>query len=226
MKRFQAKQRSLNACLIAAIVHLSLAILLTFFYYSHLSSEMDDVVGIEFVEMEESIRKHRTIKRPPKKDPTQKSKEISEYRPQHKALSASANLFDETVRPSEKILTHSATETVSNTTELPDVTTQARHLNSRAAAIAKSVQSPYEISSGKGKESLRQRVKGDGESGFHRLESKGASDIGGIGDGIGQDGSGGGDGTGNGGGGKNPFGDALNELPTILSVYALLIKSM
>ena len=212
MKRFQAKQRSLNACMIAAIVHLSLAILLTFFYYSHLSNEIDDVVGIEFVEMEETLRKHRTIKRPPKKNPTQKSKAISEYRPQHKALSASSNLFDETVRPSEKILTHSATETVSNTTELPDVTTQARHLNSRAAAIAKSVQSPYEITSGKGKESLRQRVKGDGESGFHRLESKGASDIGGIGDGIGQDGGDGGDGTGNGGGGKNPFGDALKQI--------------
>ena len=163
--------------------------------------------------MEETIRKHRTIKRPPKKNPTQKSKNISEYRPQHKALSASANLFDETVRPSEKILTHSATETVSNTTtELPDVTTQAKHLNSRAAAIAKSVQSPYEITSGKGKESLRQRVKGDGESGFHRLESKGASEIGGIGDGLGQDGSEGGDGTGNGGGGKNPFGDALKQI--------------
>lgn len=208
MKRFQAKQRSLNACLIAAIVHICLAILLTFFYYSHLSNEIDDVVGIEFIKMEETLRKHRTIKRPPKKKPTQKSKDISEYRPQHKALSASANLFDETVRPSEKILTHSATETVSNTTELPDVTTQAKHLNSRAAAIAKSVQSPYKITSGKGKESLRQRVKGDGESGFHRLESKGASDIGGIGDGIGQDGSGGG----NNGGGKNPFGDALEQI--------------
>ena len=212
MKRFEAKQRSLNACLIAAIVHLCLAILLTFFYYSHLSNEIDDVVGIEFVEMEETLRKHRTIKRPPKKNPTQKSKAISEYRPQHKALSASANLFDETVRPSEKILTHSATETVSNTTELPDVTTQSKHLNSRAAAIAKSVQSPYEITSGKGKESLRQRVKGDGESGFHRLESKGVSEIGGIGDGLGQDGSDGGDGTGDGGGGKNPFGDALKQI--------------
>lgn len=213
MKRYEGKQRSLNACLIAAIVHLSLAILLTFFYYSHLSSEIDDVVGIEFVEMEETIRKHRTIKRPPKKNPTQKSKAISEYRPQHKALSASSNLFDETVRPSEKILTHSATETVSKTTtELPDVTTQAKHLNSRAAAIAKSVQSPYEITSGKGKESLRQRVKGEGESGFHRLDSKGTSDIGGIGDGIGQDGSGGGDGTADGGDGKNPFGDALKRI--------------
>lgn len=213
MKRFQTKQRSLNACLIAAIVHLCLAILLTFFYYSHLSYEIDDVVGIEFVEMEETTRKHRTIKRPPKKDPTQKSKAISEYQPQHKALSASANLFDETVRPSEKILTHSATDTVSKTTtELPDVTTQARQLNSRASAIANSVQSPYEITSGKGKESLRQRVKGDGESGFHRLESKGASDIGAIGDGIGQDESGGGDGTGDGGGGKNPFGDALKRI--------------
>lgn len=213
MKSIKAKHRSLNACLIAAIVHLSLAILLTFFYYSHLSNEIDDVVGIEFVDMEDTSRKHRTIKRPPKKNPTRKSKSISEYRPEHKALSASSNLFDETVRPSEKILLHSATETVSNTTtELPDVTTQAKHLNSRASAIAKSVQSPYEITSGKGKEGLRQRVKGDGESGFHRLESKGVSEIGGVGHGIAQDGSGGNDGTGNGGGGTNPFGDALKKI--------------
>ena len=212
MKRFETKQRSLNACMIAAIVHLSLAILLTFFYYSHLSNEIHDVVGIEFVDMEDTTRKHRTIKRPPKKSTTRKSKDISEYRPQHKALSASSNLFDETVRPSEKILLHSATETVSNTTtELPDVTTQAKHLNSRAA-IAKSVQSPHEITSGKGKEGLRQRVKGDGESGFHRLESKGVAEIGGIGQGIGQDGTGGGDGQGNGGGGTNPFGDALKKI--------------
>ncbi len=212
MKRFETKQRSLNACLIAAIVHLSLAILLTFFYYSHLSNEIHDVVGIEFVDMEDTTRKHRTIKRPPKKSTTRKSKAVSEYRPQHKALSASSNLFDETVRPSEKILLHSATETVSNTTtELPDVTTQAKHLNSRAA-IAKSVQSPHEITSGKGKEGLRQRVKGDGESGFHRLESKGVAEIGGIGQGIGQDGTGGGDGQGNGGGGTNPFGDALKKI--------------
>ena len=211
MKRFEAKQRSLNACLIAAIFHLSLAILLTFFYYSHLSNEIDDVVGIEFIEMEDTKREHRTIKRPPKKNPTQKSKSISEYRPQQKAISASSNLFDETVRPSEEILLHSASDSVSNTTDLPDITTQAKLLNSRNA-IAKSVQSPHEITSGKGKEGLRQLVKGDGDSGFHRLESKGTSDIGGIGDGIGNDGNDGGDGTGNGGGGNNPFGDALEQI--------------
>ena len=136
MTRFGSKQRSLNACLIAAIVHLCFAILLTFFYYSHLSNEMDDVVGLDFVNMEVAERKQRTIKRVPKKTRSENPKAITEFRPQYKALSASANPIDETVRQAEKKLMHSATETVTDSaTELPEVTTQARNLNSRASSI-------------------------------------------------------------------------------------------
>ncbi len=212
MTRFERKQRSINACLIAGIVHLCLANLLTFFYYTHLSYQIEDVVAMEFVDME-NTQKQRKLKRPPKKTLTQKqTKEISEFRPEFAALSASSNLIDETVRPSEKVLMHNATEKVSQTTtELPDVTTQARHLNSRESSIAKSVQSPFEISSGKGVESLRQRVKGDGDSGFHRLESKGTAEIGAIGEGIG-DGGGDGDGNGTEKVATNPFAEALKQI--------------
>lgn len=210
MNRFEKKQRSLNACLIAGIIHICIAILLTLFYYTHLSYEINDVVAMEFIDMDNRL-KQRTLRTPPKKPPTQKqTKDISEFRPQFADMSASSNLMDETVRPSEEILMHNATETVSPTvTELPDVTTQARLLNSNANSIAKSVQSPFEITSGQGVESLRQRVKGDGDGGFHRLESRGTADIGSIGVGIGD---GQGDGDGNGNGGTNPFREALKQI--------------
>ncbi len=210
MNRFEKKQRSLNACLIAGILHVCFAILLTLFYYTHLSYEIHDVVDMEFIDMDKNI-KQRTLKRPPKKPLTQKqTKEFSEFRPKFADLSASSNPIDETVKPSDEILMHNATETVSPTaTELPDVTTQARLLNSNATSIAKSVQSPFEITSGKGVESLRQRVKGNGDGGFHRLESKGTADIGSIGEGLGD---GNGDGDGNGNGGTNPFGEALKQI--------------
>ncbi|MCY4401977.1 MAG: VWA domain-containing protein [Candidatus Poribacteria bacterium] len=210
MNRFEKKQRSLNACLIAGILHVCFAILLTLFYYTHLSYEIHDVVAMEFIDMDKNV-KQRTLKRPPKKPITQKqTKAFSEFRPKFVDQSASSNLMDETVRPSEEILMHNATETVSPTaTELPDVTTQAKLLNSNATSIAKSVQSPFEITSGKGVESLRQRVKGDGDGGLHRLESKGTADIGSIGVEIG--GSQGND-DGNGNSGTNPFGEALKQI--------------
>ena len=57
-------------------------------------------------------------------------------------------------------------------------------------------------------ESLRQRVKGDGGGGFHKLESTGVSEIGTIGDGDGDDaGEGKGDGK-----GANPFAKALKRI--------------
>ena len=105
---------------------------------------------------------------------------------------------------------HHATEIVSDTTtDLTDITTHAKHLNRQSAALPKSVSSPYDITSGKGKESLRQRVKGDGKSGIHRIKSTGTADIGSIGDGFGIDGDGG-KGTGN--GKSDPIGDALEEI--------------
>ena len=208
MIRSEVKQRSLNACLIAGIVHLCIAILFTFFYYAHLSNEIEDVVGVEFIDMKDN-QKQRRLKRPlPKQALTSKqTKSISDYRPKHVALKASSNLIDETLRPSKKVLMHNATKSVSETaTKLPEVTTHATHLNSRTAALPKSVTSPFEISSGAGVKSLRQRVKGDGESGFHRLESKGTAEIGTIGEVIGERVNE------KGGSGTNPIGEALKKI--------------
>ncbi|MCE2402892.1 VWA domain-containing protein [Candidatus Poribacteria bacterium] len=215
MNRFERKQRSLNACLIAGIVHLCLAIFLTFFYYTRVANDFEDVVGVEFVDMNDPTKQKRRLKRPPPKQmlTPKQTKSLTAGRPKHVALTASSNLIDETVRPSEKILMHNATETISETAkQLPDVTTDTREINSRTASIAKSVTSPFEITSGAGKESLRQRVKGDGESGFHRLETTGAAEIGPIGEGIGLGGDGG---SGKGMGtmdASNPFAKALKQI--------------
>ncbi len=217
MNRFERKQRSLNACLIAGIIHLCFAIVLTFFYYTRIAYDSEDVVGVEFIDMKDPTKQRRQLKRPPPKqlhNPKQ-TKSLASGQPRHAALTASSNLFDETVRPSEKVLMHSATEEVSKTaTELPELTTQTEQLNSRTSALAKTVTSPFEITSGAGKESLRQRVKGDGESGFNRLESTGTAEIGTIGEGIGQGGEGE-SGKGKGKGNKdtsNPFAEALKQI--------------
>lgn len=215
MNRFESKQRSLNACLIAGIIHLCLAIFLTFFYYTRAANDSEDVVDVEFVNMKDpAIQKRRLKRSPPKqlRKPKQ-TKSLTAGRPKHVALTASSNLIDETVRPSEKILMHSATESVSKTaTNLSELTTQTKQLNSRTAELPKNVASPFEITAGAGKESLRQRVKGEGESGFNRLESTGTAEIGTIGEGIGH----GGDGeSGKGMGNKdasNPFAEALEQI--------------
>lgn len=214
MIRNEIKQRSLNACLIAAIIHVCLAILLTFFYYTKLSYNFDDVMDVSIYNPEKPDTNRRTLKRPiPKKVLTAKRTEnLADYRPKHVKLTAASNLIDETVRPSDRLLMHSATEKVSDSsTSLPDVTTQSQQLIKREDTIAKSVQSPFEITSGKGKESLRQRVKGDGKSGFNRLESTGTADIGDIGQGIGDGIGGKGDASGN-SDKSNPFAEALERI--------------
>lgn len=216
MNRSEAKQRSLNALLIAGIVHVCFAISITFYYYKHITNEVDDVVDIELITMKTPEKQHRNLKRPPKQlHSPKKTNPPSDYRPKHVSLSASSNPIDETIRPSEKILLNSATETVTDTlNKLPDVTTQAEQLNSRTAAVPKSVASPFEITPGAGEKSLEQRVKGDGESGFNKVGSTGTAEIGSIGDGIG-DGEGGGDGPGNRTvniDAKNPFAEALKRI--------------
>lgn len=212
MSRSASKQRSLNACLIAGIVHLCMAIVLTFFHYTRMANEFEDVVGVELIDMEEPDKQRKLKRQPPKQQLKQEQrKSFDTHRPQFVSLSASSNLIDETVRPSQKVLMHNATESVSeNVVELPELTTQADTLKSQAAALPKNVASPFEITSGAGAESLRQRVKGDGESGFHRLQSTGTADIGAIGEGIGKGGNGG---TGKGNGDStNPFGEALKRI--------------
>ena len=216
MTRFRNRQRSLNALLIAGIVHMCFAISITIYYYRHTINEIDDVVGIELIDMKALERQQRTLKRQPKKLNTPKqTKELSEYSPRNISLTAASNPIDETVRPSEEILLNSATETVSETlTNLPDVTTHAEQLNRSTTALPKAVASPFEITSGAGEKSLRQRVKGDGDSGFHRFNSTGTAEIGGIGDGIGQ-GTGGGNEKGGGTGivdSTNPYAEALKRI--------------
>ena len=212
MRQKSSKTRSINALLIAGILHIWLALFLTFFYYTQLSHEIDDVIDLELVNIENPDQLHRRTKRPlPKQTLTTKlSKTFSEHKPKHIEQTASPHPIDETLRPSEQILMHHASEIVSDSaTDLTDIATHAKHLDRQSAALPKSVSSPYDITPGKGKESLRQRVKGDGKSGIHRIKSTGTADIGSIGDGFGIDG-GGGKGTGD--GESNPIGDALKEI--------------
>lgn len=212
MNRLERRQRSLNACLIAGIVHLGLAILFTFFYYTRIAYNMDDVLAADLIKVDDSEKQKRQLIRPPLKKPitAKTTKTIADSRPRHVALKASSNPIDETVRPSEKILMHSATEDISKTVkELPEVTSDAKLLNSSTAEIAKSVASPYEITSGSGVKSLRQRAKGDGDGGFHRLKSTGAADVGSLGKGIGEGGSGENSKESK---GTNPFREALKEI--------------
>ena len=216
MTRYRNRQRSLNALLIAGIVHMCFAISITIYYYKHTINEIEDVVGAELIDIKTLERQQRKLKRQPKKLNTPKqTKELSEFSPRNISLTAASNPIDETVRPSEEILLNSATETVSDTlTNLPDVTTHAEQRNSSTAALPKAVASPFEITSGAGEKSLRQRVKGDGDSGFHRFNSTGTAEIGGIGDGIDQ-GTGGGSGKGDGAGSgdsTNPFAEALKRI--------------
>lgn len=221
MRSASSKTRSINALLIAGIIHLWVAILLTFFYYAHLSHEIEDVIGLEFVNLNEPEELYRRMKRPlPKQSLSKKqTRPNADYRPQHLAQSASSNLMDETIRPSEDILIHNAAEMVSKTaTDLQELTTHTQQLRSREASIAKTVSSPYEITSGKGKEGLRQRVKGDGESGFHRLDSAGTADIGNIGSEIGIEG------VGKDKGDSDAIGDALEQIANHIVATRVLDK--
>lgn len=215
MSRSRNRHRSLNALLIAGIVHMCFAISITIYYYRHTINEIEDVVGVELIDIKALERQQRTLKRQPKKLNTpQQTKELSEYSPRNISITAASNPIDETVRPSEEILLNSATETVSDTlTDLPDVTTHAEQLNSSTTTLPKAVASPFEITSGAGEKSLRQRVKGDGDSGFNRLNSTGTAGIGEIGDGLGQ--GTGGSGKGDGSGimdSTNPFAEALKRI--------------
>ncbi len=212
MRQKRSKTRSINALLIAGILHIWLALFLTFFYYTQLSHEIDDVIGLDLVNLDNPDQLHRRTKRPLPKQTLNKalSKTFSEHRPKHLEQNVSPHPIDETLRPSEQVLMHHASEIVSDTaTDLTDMTTHAKHLDRQSAALPKAVSSPYDITPGKGKESLRQRVKGDGKSGIHRIKSTGTADIGSIGDGFGIEGDGK---KGTGKGKSDPIGDALKEI--------------
>ncbi len=211
MNRSYKRQRSMRALLFSGVVHLCLVIVFTFSFYTQNQHRNEDVLAVELINPKDAPEQRRTLKPPPPKKlrTPQQTDPLNESNQRHLDLMASANLIDETLRQSEEELLHSATRSVSDTeTTLPDVTTEAKQYNSRATPISEEVASPFETTAGAGVDSLRQRVKGDGSGGFHKLQSTGASEIGTIGDGAG---TGEGEGTGK-GDATNPFAEALKHI--------------
>ena len=210
MNRFHRRHRSMRALLFAGIIHLCLAITFMFSFYTPSQNRGEDALAVELINEKAFREQRRTLKPPPPKKlrTPQQTDPSTETNQRHLDLVASANLIDETRRQSEEALLHSATRSVSDIeTTLPDVTTDAKRINSRETPIAESVASPFQTTAGAGVDSLRQRVKGDGGGGFHRLQSTGASEIGTIGEG---DGDGESEGTGK--GNSNPFAKALKRI--------------
>ncbi len=209
MQGRNTKQRSLHAFLIACILHLCLIIVSTLSFYINSQNQFEDVIALDLINQKELQKPRRTLKQPLRKRIVMRSESLSEAHPQHLKRTASPNLIDETVRQSERELLHSATKSISDMeTTLPEVTTEAQPFQTRTVTIPESVGSPFETTDGAGVDSFRQRVKGEGGTGFHKLESTGTSDIGTVGDGTGKDGSGGSgesDGT-------NPFAEALKRI--------------
>lgn len=211
MNRSNRKQRSLRALLFSSVVHLCFAIVFMFSFYTQRQLGNEDVLAVELIKPKTAPKERRSLKPPPPKKlrVPQQTDPSTQQRQRHLDLAAAANPMNETLRQSEQELLHSATKSVSDVeTSLPDVTTDARHFSSRTTPIHESVASPFQTTAGEGVESLRQRVKGDGGDGFHRLESTGTSEIGTVGDGDGDDESeitGKGDST-------NPFAEALENI--------------
>ena len=201
----------MRALLFAGIIHLCLAITFMFSFYIPRQNSGEDALAVELIKPEAFREQRRTLKPPPPKKlrTPQQADPSTDTNQRHLDLMASANLIDETVRQSEEALLHSATRSVSDMeTTLPDVTTDAERIHSRETPISEEVASPFQTTAGAGIDSLRQRVKGDGGGGFHRLQSTGVSEIGTIGDG---DGASEGEGTGK-GDATNPFAEALKRI--------------
>ena len=210
MNRSYRRHRSMRALLFAGVIHLCLAITFMFSFYTPRQNRGEDALAVELINPKTMREQRRTLKPPPPKKlrTPQHTDPSTETNQRHLDLVASANLIDETMRQSEEALLHSATRSVSDIeTTLPDVTTDAKRINSRETPISEEVASPFQTTTGAGVDSLRQRVKGDGGGGFHRLQSTGASEIGTIGDG---DGDGEGEGTGK--GSSNPYAKALKRI--------------
>lgn len=210
MNRSYRRHRSMRALLFAGIVHLCLAITFMFSFYTPSQNRGEDALAVELINPEAFREQRRTLKPPPPKKlrTPQQTDPSMDTNQRHLDLMASANLIDETTRQSEEALLHSATRSTSDIeTTLPDVTTDAERINSREAPISGEVASPFQTTAGAGVDSLRQRVKGDGGGGFHRLQSTGASEVGTIGDGDGDS-----EGEGTGKGNSNPFAKALKRI--------------
>ncbi|MDE0688117.1 MAG: VWA domain-containing protein [Candidatus Poribacteria bacterium] len=210
MNRSYRRHRSMRALLFAGIVHLCLAITFMFSFYTPSQNRGEDALAVELINPEAFREQRRALKPPPPKKlrTPQQTDPSTDTNQRHLDLIASANLIDETMRQSEEALLHSATRSTSDIeTTLPDATTDAERINSRETPISGEVASPFQTAAGAGVDSLRQRVKGDGGGGFHRLQSTGASEIGTIGDGDGDN-----EGEGTGKGNSNPFAKALKRI--------------
>ncbi len=209
MNRSYKRQRSARALLFSGIVHLCFAIIFMFSFYTQRQPNSEDALAVELLNPKASPEQRRTLKPPPRKKlrTPQQTDASTEANQRHLDVIASANLIDETLQQSKAALLHSATQSVSDVeTTLPAVTTEAKRFNSRITPLPESVASPFETTAGAGVDSFRQRVKGEGGDGFHRLESTGASEIGTVGDGEGEGGSGQGE------GGTRPFAEALKRI--------------
>ena len=209
MNRSYRRQRSGRALLFSGIVHLCFAIIFMFSFYTQRQPNNEDALAVELLNPKAAPEQRRTLKPPPPKKlrTPQQTDASTEANQRHLDVMDSANLIDETLRQSKAALQHSATQSVSDVeTPLPAVTTEAQRFNSRMTPLPESVASPFETTAGEGVDSFRQRVKGEGGDGFHRLESTGASEIGTVGDGEGEGGSGQGE------GGTHPFAEALKRI--------------
>ncbi|MCH8293791.1 VWA domain-containing protein [Candidatus Poribacteria bacterium] len=203
------RRASSHALLVSLIIHLCFAIAVTIVLYRHEQEKFEDTVAIEFLSEKKLPKPRRTLKPPPKRIVTRRQvRSPVEDQPQNVRLKASANLINETLRPSEKILLHDATDNKLNIQdELPDVMTAAGKIHSREVTIPEEVSSRFQTSDGEGMESFRQRAAGNGSGGIHALESTGTADVGIVE--MGPDKKGKGSGTSK---SDNPFAQALRNI--------------
>ena len=212
MIRQSKKTRAVRALLISAVVHLFLMIALTFLFYNSEKEKFDDAIGVEFVDKDTLQKPRRELLKPslPKQLLTlRKSQSTTTDQPQTVKLLASANPINETTRRLPDSLFRNTTVSQDNPQDrLPDVMTDARQIYSREVPIPESVASRFQENDADGVKSYRQRVRGDGSTGLHSVESTGASDVGIVGD---QPGKGEG-GTGGKINANNPFAHALKRI--------------
>ncbi len=211
------RRRSIHALLISLIVYLLIAIVWTFMYYEQDGAEFEEVVEVALLNQKDLLKSRReTLKPPPPKRimvPRQVQSSIA-HQPQTVKLTPSSNPISETLQPSDQPLLHSASpDQLNPQDQLPDVTTAAEQLNSRETRISEAVATRFQTRDGEGVKSHRQRAKGDGKDGIHRLESTGTSDIGTVGDRPGKRGSGQQDGSGTSdSSAESPFAEALRRI--------------
>ena len=212
MIRQTKKTRAIRALLISAVVHLCLMIALTFLFYNSEKGEFDDVISVEFLDIDKLQKPRRELLKPPL--PKQlltrrKSQSTAADQPRTVKLIASSNPINEATRNLPDTLYQNTTPNRDNPQDLlPEVMTDARRIYSREVPIPESVASRFRENNGDGIRSYRQRVRGDGDNGLHSVESTGASDVGTVGDrsGDGEGGKGGAMGT------TNPFAHALKRI--------------